>query len=88
MYVPVALQIQNGKWLGTQLSGELKSTEYSATLTLGNVDLVNSSGSVVKHSQNRLSILTWFLPHSKQYSTGLYHYKILMFKNVIHIQYF
>lgn len=40
-------QIQNGKWLGTQITGDLKGKDYIATLTLGNIDIVNSSGLIV-----------------------------------------
>jgi mitochondrial import receptor subunit TOM40 len=40
-------QIQNRKWVATQMSSEYRGKDYVASVTLGNPDLVNESGVVV-----------------------------------------
>ncbi|CAH1796193.1 unnamed protein product [Owenia fusiformis] len=40
-------QIQGGKWAATQFSGDYKGEDFTASLTLGNIDVLNESGVVV-----------------------------------------
>ena len=42
----VILQIQNNKFMATQLTTDYKGQDFTASVTLGNPDLVNESGEV------------------------------------------
>lgn len=42
-------QIDGGKWASTQVTGDYKADTYTASLTLGNPDLVHGSGVGVLH---------------------------------------
>lgn len=42
-------QIQNNKFTAAQLSTEYRGDDYTATLTMGNVDIINESGVLVAH---------------------------------------
>ncbi|ELU09501.1 hypothetical protein CAPTEDRAFT_174847 [Capitella teleta] len=40
-------QIQKNKWVATQISSDYKGKDFTASCTLGNIDIVNTSGVVV-----------------------------------------
>ncbi|KAK2153756.1 hypothetical protein LSH36_287g03034 [Paralvinella palmiformis] len=40
-------QIQGGKWLATQLTTDWRGEDFTASMTLGNPDLINGSGVIV-----------------------------------------
>ncbi|XP_013789285.1 mitochondrial import receptor subunit TOM40 homolog 1-like [Limulus polyphemus] len=44
-----AAQIQDSRYLASQLSADFKGHDYTASLTLGNIDVVNGSGIAVLH---------------------------------------
>lgn len=45
----IASQIQNSKITAAQLTADLKGLDYTASLTLGNINVLNSSGVLVGH---------------------------------------
>lgn len=42
-------QIQQGKWVSTQVTGDFRAPTYTASLTLGNPDVVHGTGVAVAH---------------------------------------
>ncbi|XP_066991195.1 mitochondrial import receptor subunit TOM40 homolog 1 [Anabrus simplex] len=42
-------QIQNNKFTAAQLTNDYKGSDFTASLTLGNIDIINESGVVVAH---------------------------------------
>ena len=48
------MQIQKKKWQATQLTTDIKCTNSTASVTLGNVDVFGRSGVVVGHYLHRL----------------------------------
>lgn len=47
--VQIGAQIQDSKCVATQFTTDYRGSDYTASLTLGNVDLINSSGIAVLH---------------------------------------
>lgn len=45
----IGAQIQDSKCVASQITTDFKGKDYTASLTLGNIDLINSSGVAVLH---------------------------------------
>ncbi|MCL4154666.1 UNVERIFIED_CONTAM: hypothetical protein GTU68_002547, partial [Idotea baltica] len=48
-------QIQQSKWQATQLTTDWRGKDFTASLTLGNIDVVNGSGVAVAHYLQKVS---------------------------------
>ena len=47
--LPCPSQIQQSKWQSVQFTGDYKANLYTASLTLGNPDLIHGTGVAVLH---------------------------------------
>lgn len=48
MYMFIMLQIQNSVFVGSQITGDYRGDDFTASLTVANPDILNNSGKVVE----------------------------------------